>query len=164
MDAEPDFFEVLKELNELPDSIVIDISKPVNRIRSVFQHNVSPEFIVDQAIEACGSRVSAHRDIANFASRLMQNLKDWNEQVESEGMSFRPYGLQQRNNVDVFDVGIVVEQATLDLFDTLMEFKLHRTGGIMPYQFDHILSDGSVLLKKCGSPEELFDRVAYLNA
>lgn len=160
---EPDFTEVLNELDTYPEVVVIDISKPVNRIRSMFQEQVSPEFIVDQAIEACTSRGSFERDVRHFSNRLLKDLNDWDEQVECETMKFRPYG-NRAPNVNNFDTVIAVEQATLDLFDKFKEYKLYGRSGFMPYHFDHILSDGSVMLRKCGSAEEFFDRVAYTNA
>lgn len=166
--------EILSGYTALPNKVVLDLSRPVRRIFSVFEpcpmNIIGPEYIVDQAIEACTCRTSAHRDIAKFAHRLMQDMQVNEEHRRIAMQEFgRPPELVRNNEwpyppIPMLDQAITVEQATLDIFDEFISLKLYLNNQYLPYRYEHMIAHNAVMLMKYQSAEEFFDRIAYLNA
>lgn len=149
--SESDFFE------SVPEIVIVPVAEPIRQIYSLFDH--SPEFIIDQAIEACMSRASAHANIANFAMRLANQLEALEERRRGDRH------LTEWRNPDAFvrlsDRLITIEQATFEIQRQLELYKLYNPIGFLPYRFEHVLGDGSLVLKRCESKEEFFDRLSF---
>lgn len=173
MELELGLSEILHDFTMLPTSIVMDLSQPVRRIFSVFDPSpmnlIGPEYVIDQAVEACTSRISAHRDISKFARRLLGDLQATKERRSIALQEFSRDSDYVRNlehpypHVGFLEQAIIVEQAALDMLDQFLLFKLYVNNQWLPYRYETMESPHAVMLTKFQTAEEFLDRIAYVN-
>lgn len=164
---------ILADYQILPTSIVIDLTSPVRRILSVFPSDprnvIGPEYVIDRAIEACTSKTTAFRDISKFAQTLIKDLMETRERQNELVHELVP-AAHRRHTGEwpwpplFFDHAIAVEQATLDIFDEFVKYKLYVNNQYLPYRYEHMYGPNAIVLNKFQTAEEFFDRIAYLNA
>lgn len=158
MDAE--YQEILAHFDDYPETLIVPVADQIKQIYALFDY--SPEYIIDQAVEACMSRASAFRNIANFAHRLANDLERLEEVQRGDDLrrtsEWRTPDLFVRHS----DRLITIEQATFDMQRQFENYKLYMDGGFLPYRFEHVLPDGSLVLKKCANYEEFFDRLSFV--
>lgn len=162
MDEGISYFDAVEDFNSLPKMVVIDVSKQIRMINALF--SASPEFIIDQIVEACSYKPTAHRDIANMTRYLHLHLSQAEEELkllgQENGVGQNPWPYP---SVTLFDKMITIEQSALDIFHQFDLFKLYVMSGFLPYRYEHTFGDGSLILKKYDDCEEFFDRVAHLS-
>ena len=158
MDAE--YQEIAMNFDRYPGTLIVPVADQIKQIYSLFEY--SPEYIIDQAVEACMCRASAFRNIANFAHRLANDLERLEEIHRGDDYKW----VTEWRNPDVFlkhsDRLITIEQATMEMQREFVNYKLYMEGGYLPYRFEHVLHDGSLVLKKCQDYEEFFDRLSFI--
>ena len=174
MEEIDDLREILSEHAYLPDMVVLDLSQPVRRIFSVFEPDpsnlIGPEYVIDRAIEACSSRTTAMRDISKFAQSLIKDVVETRERQSHLVQELVPAEFRRHNHGEwpwppvYFEHAIMLEQATLDIFDEFVKLKLYLNNQYLPYRYEHMFGGNAVVLKKYQTAEEFFDRIAYLNA
>jgi len=156
------YSDAVDDFNNLPHTVVIDVSRQIRTINSLF--SASPEFIIDQIVEACSYRATAYRDIASMTRYLHLHLSQAEEELkllgQENGVKQNPWPYP---SVTLIDKMITIEQSALDIFHQFELFKLYVMSGFLPYRYEHTFGDGSLILKKYDDCEEFFDRVAHLS-
>lgn len=157
-----DFFDALSSFTEVPETVVIDVSRPIRTIYALF--SASPEFILDQIVEACSCKTTAYRDIANMTRHLHTDLSQTEEDIRAmQRESGKNNNVWPYPAVSLIDKMITIEQSALDIFHQFDLFKLYVAGGYLPYRYEHVYGDGSLVLRKYQDSDEFFDRVAFLS-
>ncbi len=170
MDDDNAYGELVSVFDSLPTAVIIDLSEPVRKIGSVFKPDprnlIGPEYVIDRAIEACRVRTTAHRDIGLFSTRLLKDLRDLKERRNLSVQEFKRISGNEEGewpypSTDLMDMMVTIEQATLDIFDILQAYKMYVSNRYLPYRYETMMPDGTVILKRCQTLEEFLDLIAY---
>lgn len=134
--------DLQRQILLVPEHVVIGVGRPVNGVSSLFDYSI--EFVLNEMIDAIGDRIMAPQRL----NRTMRHLGP----VIADVPVTHHHGLIDRM--------VAIEQAALDISDYLNEMKLYLYGRYLPYQFETLMNDGSILLKRVRDYQEFSDRVA----
>ena len=128
----------------LPEHIVLNTSKIVRRLQSVFATDV--DYILSRLIEA----VSDKQMHAIVLRKTVQDL--YNGMYESG----------RYNQIQLLDILSTLEMASCDLKDYLTENKLYLKGRFLPYKYETTMTDGSIVVVRVHNFEDWCDSVGLM--
>lgn len=134
-----------KYVISMPDIIVVACSKPVATLRSLFGSDT--EFVLSKIVEACTDKVSSNIRLANLAGTIYSGLAH-----------SKPAG-----RVTMMESMVTLEQCSLDIRDSIFSYGCYINNRWLPYTFEKLLPDCSVLLQKPQSYEEFVDEIMWIS-
>jgi hypothetical protein len=139
-----DFYGIYEtHVQLLPSKIIIPASDPIRRITLIF--GPDSELVVSKILDALNDEVTSNIKIAKIADEIYDGLV-----LGSRGPV---------NRVAYLDKMVGLEQAGLDLRDVLRASGCYVQNRWMPYLYETILSDYSLLLVLPRSLEEFHDNL-----
>lgn len=138
-----DFYQTY--LHYLPKQVIIPTNQPIKRITLTF--GTDNELIVSKILEALSDKVTSSIKISKLAGEIY------------DGLSLGNRG--PVNRVAYLDKMVGLEQTSLDLRDVLETSGCYIENRWMPYLYETILPDYSLLLTLPRSLEEFHDSVNW---
>jgi len=135
--------DLSRQLFTVPVHVVIGVRKPVLRLSTMFEYSI--EHLLDGIIEAVADKNTVSHNLNHLSKRLMGLVKDT--------PNFEEFGYIDRM--------VALEQCALDIAQYLDDYRLYLYGRYLPYRFETLMVNGSILLMRVQNYDEFCERISH---